>query len=145
MTSTQSSRPVARTRRAPTRKAGGSRRSGGTPAGAEAYVPPLDKKERHLPGMNYCGPGTNVWRRQRMGVRPVDALDRACLQHDIVTESRGPYESKGKPSALRAADRKLLRRAEYLLRHGYNPAWKARAVADAMRALLLTGARGRKF
>lgn len=109
------------------------------------YVAPYDSKEMHMPGMNFCGPGTNVRMRLRNGVQPMDALDKACLQHDLVTEIRGPNTGRGKPAAYRAADRKLLRRAEYLLRHGYNPAWKARAVADAMRALLLTGARGRKF
>lgn len=109
------------------------------------YVAPYDSKEMHMPGMNFCGPGTNVRKRLRNGVQPMDALDKACLQHDLVTETRGPNTGRGKPAAYRAADRKLLRRAEYLLRHGYNPAWKARAVADAMRALLLTGARGRKF
>jgi len=109
------------------------------------YVAPYDRKEMHMPGMNFCGPGTNVRKRLRQGVQPMDALDRACLQHDLVTETRGPNTGRGNPAAYRAADRKLLRRAENLLRLGYNPAWKARAVADAMRALLLTGARGRKF
>lgn len=109
------------------------------------YVAPYDRTEKHMPGMNFCGPGTNVTKRLRNGVQPMDALDKACLQHDLVTETRGPNTGRGKPAAYRAADRKLLRRAEYLLRHGYNPAWKARAVASAMTALLLTGARGRKF
>lgn len=109
------------------------------------YVAPYDRKEQHMPGMNFCGPGTNVTKRLRNGVQPMDALDKACLQHDLVTETRGPNTGRAKPAAYRAADRKLLRRAEYLLRHGYNPAWKARAVASAMTALLLTGARGRKF
>jgi len=109
------------------------------------YVAPYDRKEKHMPGMNFCGPGTNVTKRLRNGVQPMDALDKACLQHDLVTETRGPNTGRGKAAAYRAADRKLLRRAEFLLRHGYNPAWKARAVASAMTALLLTGARGRKF
>jgi len=61
------------------------------------------------------------------------------------TEPRGPYTSRGKPTALRAADRKLMRRADQLIRAGYTPKWKAIAVAEAMRGLLLTGARGRKF
>jgi len=109
------------------------------------YVPPYDRKEQHMPGMNFCGPGTNVTRRLAEGVRPMDMLDKACLHHDLATEPRGPYTSQGKPSALRAADRKLLRRAEQLARTSYTPKWKAIAVAKAMRLLLLTGARGRKF
>lgn len=108
------------------------------------YVPPLDAKEKHLPGMNFCGPGTDVARRLKMGVKPVDILDRACLQHDIATEVRGPYTSKGVPAKLRAADRKLLRQCRRYIRTGYRPLWKVLAVADAMEMLLLTGARGRK-
>ena len=108
------------------------------------HVPPLDAQEKHLPGMNFCGPGTDVARRLKMGVKPVDILDRACLEHDIVTEPRGPYTSKGVPEKLRAADRRLLRRCRRYIRDGYRPLWKAVVVADAMEMLLLTGARGRK-
>lgn len=109
------------------------------------YVPPLDLKEKHLPGMNYCGPGTNVRLRRKWGIRPVDALDAGALEHDIVTEPRGPYTSKGDPRKLRAADRKFRNLALRLLAEGYQPAWKAAAVATAMEALLVTGARGRKI
>lgn len=109
------------------------------------YVPPLDAQEQHLPGMNYCGPGTNVGLRRKWGIRPVDALDRAALEHDLVTEPRGPYTSKGDPRKLRNADRKLMLEAKRLLASGYRPAWKAAAVAKAMELLLITGARGRKI
>lgn len=107
------------------------------------YIPPMDLQEKHLPGMNYAGPGTNVALRQKMGVRPMDQLDKAALQHDIVTEPRGPYLSNGDARKLRAADRKLMNKARALVLSGYRPAWKAVAVAAAMEALLLTGARGR--
>lgn len=93
--------------------------------------------------MNYCGPGTNVWRRLRTGVEPVDKLDAAALVHDRATEPRGPYTSKGKPRLLRKADRILMHEARRLLRAGYTPRWKAEAVEKAMRLLLITGARGR--
>ena len=105
------------------------------------YVPPLDLQEKHLPGMNYAGPGTNVRLRRKLGIKPIDALDRAALDHDIVTEPRGPYTSKGDPRKLRIADRKLMNTARKLALSGYQPAWKAIAVATAMEMLLLTGAR----
>lgn len=105
----------------------------------------MDLQEKHLPGMNYAGPGTNVALRLKMGVRPMDPLDKAALQHDIVTEPRGPYKSKGDARKLRAADRKLMNKARSLVASGYQPTWKAIAVASAMEALLLTGARGRKI
>lgn len=107
------------------------------------YVPPYDTREKHFPGMNYCGPGTNVNRRMREGVVPVDALDRAALAHDKVTEPRGPYTGKGNPRKMRAADRKLLRAAIKLRNSGYRPRWVANAVISAMTYLLTTGARGR--
>lgn len=108
------------------------------------YVPPYDTKEQHLPGMNYCGPGTNVARRIANGVQPMDALDKACLEHDMVTEERGPYTSDGVPARLRAADRKLMRTCDKLLAKGYTPAWMALTVRNAMQYLLWTGARGRR-
>ena len=108
------------------------------------YVAPYDRKEKHMPGMNFCGPGTNVTRRQREGVQPMDKLDALCLKHDIDVEPRGPYLSRGNPRLLRASDRRLLRGAKKLLVTGYQPAWKALATIAAMEGVLRTGARGRR-
>jgi len=110
---------------------------------AVKYVPPYDRREKHLPGYNFCGPGTNVTRRLRRGVRPVNGLDRAALEHDRHTEPRGPYLSRGHGPALRAADRELLRRARRLLYTSGEDRWACIAVIRAMEALLATGARGR--
>jgi len=111
------------------------------------YVPPLDSKEKHYPGFNYCGPGTNVWRRRSMNVEPMDALDAACLQHDVVTEPRGPHLGKGNPRKLRAADRELRNIAIQLSadKSNYPKKGAALSVASAMEFLLRTGARGRKI
>ena len=108
------------------------------------YVPPMDKREQHLPRMNYCGPGTNVNRRIKMGVKPMDKLDEAAFRHDLATEPRGPYTSRGHPMKLRTADRRLLDDAIKLRDSGYKPRWIANAVISAMYGLLRTGARGRK-
>jgi hypothetical protein len=108
------------------------------------YVPPYDTREKHFPGMNYCGPGTNVTRRLKNNVKPVDALDRAALEHDLVTEPRGPYRGKDDPKAMRAADRRLMQAAIKLRNEGYRPRWVADAVIAAMVYLLKTGVRGRK-
>lgn len=112
-------------------------------AGAPEYVPPYDRKEKHLPGMNYCGPGTNVRRRLANKVQPIDGLDKLCLEHDIWTEPRGPYRSRGKRKLLRAADRRLLNGAKLLISQGYQPVWKAVIVISAMEYLLTFGGRGR--
>jgi len=111
--------------------------------GKVRYVPPYDKREQHLPGMNYAGPGTHVWRRMRAGVKPIDELDQLAYTHDLFTEIRGPYRSKGRRKQLRAADKDLLRGAKRLLDKGYKPAWKAIAIIKAMDFMLKTGIRGR--
>jgi len=76
-----------------------------------SYVPPYDSGERHIPGYNFCGPGTNVHRRLREGVEPINELDRACLMHDLHTEPRGPYMSAGDPIKVAAADAQLQQQA----------------------------------
>ena len=75
------------------------------------YVPPYDSGERHLPGYNFCGPGTDVHRRLLEGVEPVNELDRACLMHDLQTETRGPYLSAGDPVKIARADAELQQQA----------------------------------
>lgn len=109
------------------------------------YVPPYDQEEKHYPGFNYCGPGTNVWRRLKNKVQPMDALDAACKTHDLATEPRGPYTSQGKGPELRAADRKLRNSALKLSMpwSKYPKKAQATAVVAAMELLLQTGARNR--
>lgn len=77
------------------------------------YVPPYDRRERHLPGYNFAGPGTDVNRRIRNKVQPMNALDRACLAHDLDVETRGPQRAKTK-AAIRASDKRLERVARRL-------------------------------
>ena len=106
------------------------------------YVPPMDRMERHYPGMNYCGPGTNVWKRIRMGVKPVDELDALCFQHDLDTEPRGPYKSRGKRALLRASDKRLIAGCKRLLKK-YPTDPRIWQVIVAMEMVLKHGARGR--
>lgn len=107
------------------------------------YVPPYDADEKHFPGMNFCGPGTNVTKRLADGVKPMDRLDACCLKHDLVTEPRGPHTGAGSISKIRAADIALRNCAQRLSVSGYQPSWIALAVVNAMNYLLVTGARGR--
>lgn len=39
--------------------------------------------ELHLPGYNYCGPGTNLQKRLLRGDKGINKLDEACKNHDI--------------------------------------------------------------
>lgn len=73
----------------------------------------------------------------------MNRLDAAALTHDMATEPRGPYTSKGHGPALRAADRILMREAQRLLWKKGENRWACMAVISAMEGLLATGARGR--
>ena len=106
------------------------------------YLPPMDHLEKHYPGMNYCGPGTNVWKRMRLGIKPVDELDALCFQHDLDTEPRGPYKSRGRKAELRASDQRLIRGCRKLqLQYPLDP--RLTAVISIMQYVLDHGARGR--
>lgn len=37
----------------------------------------------HVPGYQYCGPGTNLQKRLKRGDPGINELDRACKEHDI--------------------------------------------------------------
>ena len=39
--------------------------------------------ELHLPGYQYCGPGTNLNKRLKRGDPGINELDKACKEHDI--------------------------------------------------------------
>ncbi|GBP03916.1 hypothetical protein EVAR_91076_1 [Eumeta japonica] len=40
--------------------------------------------ELHLPGYQYCGPGTKLQKRLKQGDQGINSLDAACKNHDIV-------------------------------------------------------------
>lgn len=111
------------------------------------YVPPYDERERHLPGYNFCGPGTDVARRLREGVEPMNELDAACLVHDLVTEDRSPVKPVVvDPVDIRKADAELKRRAEQIAaRSTGRYHLEALAVAAAMQVNLLRESRGGSF
>jgi len=39
--------------------------------------------ELHIPGYNYCGPGTKLEKRLAKGDQGINGLDSACKEHDI--------------------------------------------------------------
>lgn len=39
--------------------------------------------ELHIPGYNYCGPGTRLQERLQRGDKGINPLDNACMNHDI--------------------------------------------------------------
>lgn len=65
--------------------------------------------EVHLPGYNYCGPGTKLQKRLLRGDRGVNKLDDACMQHDIAYAKHTdlPYRHKADLQLLNMAKQRL--------------------------------------
>lgn len=62
--------------------------------------------ELHLPGYQYCGPGTKLKERLARGDPGVNELDRACKEHDIAYST-----SRENMTARHAADKQLSEKA----------------------------------
>lgn len=98
--------------------------------------------ELHLPGYNYCGPGTKLRERLIRGDKGINELDEACKQHDIA------YSNYSDLSNRHIADLKLLNMAKQRLkaknvRKGEKLAsW---LVSKVMKAKLKTGSGVKTF
>lgn len=66
--------------------------------------------ELHLPGYNYCGPGTKLVKRLARGDRGINPLDDACMVHDIAYTKFQDLDNRHK------ADLDLLNMAKQRLR-----------------------------
>jgi len=62
--------------------------------------------ELHMPGYNYCGPGTKLEARLARGDRPINQLDAACRDHDIAYS-----QNRDNMDARHAADKVLAEKA----------------------------------
>ena len=61
--------------------------------------------EAHLPGYNYCGPGTKLAKRLARGDKGIKGLDEACKLHDVAYSKYKDNENR------RWADKELEERA----------------------------------
>lgn len=61
--------------------------------------------EIHIPGYQYCGPGTNLEKRLARGDPGINKLDQACKDHDIA------YSKIASSKDRREADKALIARA----------------------------------
>lgn len=66
--------------------------------------------ELHLPGYQYCGPGTRLQERLRRGDKGINRLDNACMQHDIAYANYSNLQDRHK------ADLKLKNMAKQRLK-----------------------------
>lgn len=58
--------------------------------------------ELHIPGYNYCGPGTKLEKRLKRGDRGINPLDEACKEHDIAYHNSRDLESRHRADAVLA-------------------------------------------
>lgn len=61
--------------------------------------------EMHLPGYQFCGPGTKLKERLKAGQKGINELDQACRTHDIAYENSANLENR------RVADKLLSEKA----------------------------------
>lgn len=75
------------------------------------------KGEWHAPLANFCGPGTQVVRRVKAGVKPTTGTDAGCRKHDIQYHNIGVKLGRGQLTRaqaiqqVKASDNQLLRTA----------------------------------
>lgn len=50
--------------------------------------------ELHLPGYNFCGPGTKLEKRLKRGDKGINPLDEACKRHDIAYSQNSSLEHR---------------------------------------------------
>lgn len=72
--------------------------------------PPSNKKENHIPGYNFCGPGTDVEGRIMRGDNGVNDLDNACRRHDVEY-----LMFQGDPEKLKDSDKMLIEAAKRVI------------------------------
>lgn len=87
--------------------------------------------EYHLPGYNFCGPGTKLDQRIAKGDKPINELDACCMIHDMV------YAESTSADARVAADRKLRNCALKIIASPRSPP-SLRAEATIVSAAMLT-------
>lgn len=56
--------------------------------------------ELHLPGYNYCGPGTKLEKRLQRGDKGINKLDEACMHHDIAYARYSDLKDRHKADAV---------------------------------------------
>lgn len=98
--------------------------------------------EAHLPGYNYCGPGTKLHKRLLRGDRGVNKLDEACMHHDIAYENHTDLPNRHK------ADLQLLNMAKHRLKSkdaGKGEKLSSWLVSKVMKAKLKSGSGAKTF
>lgn len=56
--------------------------------------------EMHMPGYQFCGPGTKLKKRLDAGQRGINGLDRACRNHDMAYDNSKNFEDRKKADGI---------------------------------------------
>lgn len=89
-------------------------------------------REFHLPGYQFCGPGTDYEGRVARGDTGINTLDKLCKSHDAVYNITGDYSESN--AAKRLQSDKLLRKGARRIWKGSEFGWRERldaALVDA--------------
>lgn len=92
--------------------------------------------EAHLPGYNYCGPGTKLQKRLSRGDKGINHLDEACKEHDIA------YSQSNSIGDRHLADKILTEKAWQRVKakdSGFGERTNAWLVTNAMKMKVKTG------
>jgi hypothetical protein len=114
---------MARRHRAKTGRGGLLSKVGNLIGGVVNRAVDLLPVELHIPGYQFCGPGTHLEQRLRRGDRGINPLDSACREHDIAYARSSDTTERAKAdkilaekawSRVTAADSGLTERAAAL-------------------------------
>lgn len=96
--------------------------------------------ELHLPGYNYCGPGTKDFSKE-----PINALDAACREHDLSYRDNWDYiyYNQGDENLINAAS-KISGQEAFLVRSIFQAKKKLAPWRQGMQPSLANRKRGRK-
>ena len=85
--------------------------------------------ELHLPGYQYCGPGTKLTKRLKRGDVGINTLDRACKTHDVA------YGQSSDLDKRHEADDVLIKAAQSV-RENPDSTWKEKLAATIVKKVM---------
>jgi len=85
--------------------------------------------ELHLPGYQYCGPGTKLQKRLERGDPGINQLDRGCKEHDIA------YSQSSDVDRRHEAD-EILSKTAQSVRENPKSTWKEKLAATVVKKIL---------
>lgn len=93
--------------------------------------------ELHLPGYNYCGPGTNLIEKLSRGVKGINKLDEYCKEHDIAYHKSSNLKDRHKADLVLL---KMAKTREIAPDASLGEKFAAKIVSKAMQSKIKTGA-----